>query len=367
MLSKLAASLGMTLASLALLAALSRVTRRVAPAGAAGFGPETLALVAAVTFALGTSVWSAASQALWSHTSAVFGYALALWGIVAGFGGIAGVAAGLAAVARPATAPAALLLVGYLVHRAARSHPAGNVAATETRQALRSVLGLALTAGSGVLFNLMIFGSVGGGAAGRTSNWVEEFGAPNMFAGSLLTGLAGLTVSPSRGILVFSPILVLALVGGYRVWRTRLATLSTREAQDAVLLGRYATLGSVAILNGVLAVSRLVGGTRLWSSILDRPDAAGGPALCVRTCRPGATGSGGSHDPAHAEATVGRGRRAVRLLHRDSGARCILLAVSLDARRCFRLRRSSLGLAGQPDRLLYPCGASGRPDGQTSL
>ncbi len=248
MLSKLAASLGMTLASLALLAALSRVTRRVAPAGAAGFGPETLALVAAVTFALGTSVWSAASQALWSHTSAVFGYALALWGIVAGFGGIAGVAAGLAAVARPATAPAALLLVGYLVHRAARSHAAGNVPATETRQALRSVLGLALTAGSGVLFNLMIFGSVGGGAAGRTSNWVEEFGAPNMFAGSLLTGLAGLTVSPSRGILVFSPILVLALVGGYRVWRTRLATLSTREAQDAVLLGRYATLGSVAIL-----------------------------------------------------------------------------------------------------------------------
>ena len=119
--------------------------------------------------------------------------------------------------------------------------------------------------------------------------------------------------------------------------------------------------------DGVLAVSRLVGGTRLWSSILDRPDAAGGPALCVRTCRPGATGSGGSHDPAHAEATVGRGRRAVRLLHRDSGARCILLAVSLDARRCFRLRRSSLGLAGQPDRLLYPCGASGRPDDQTSL
>ena len=150
--------------------------------------------------------------------------------------------------ARPATAPAALLLVGYLVHRAARSHAAGNVPATETRQALRSVLGLALTAGSGVLFNLMIFDSVGGGAAGRTSNWVEEFGAPNMFAGSLLTGLAGLTVSPSRGILVFSPILVLALVGGYRVWRTRLATLSTREAQDAVLLGRYATLGSVAIL-----------------------------------------------------------------------------------------------------------------------
>ena len=63
-----------------------------------------------------------------------------------------------------------------------------------------------------------------------------------------MTGLAGLTISPSRGILVYSPVVLLAVVGAYRVWRTRLDALATIEGQDAVLLGRYATLGAVAML-----------------------------------------------------------------------------------------------------------------------
>ena len=144
-------------------------------------------------------VWSAGSQALWSHTPAVLGYALAVWGVVSGFCAVAGVAAGLAAVARPATAPAALLLVGFLIHRAMRHRAAGGGAAGETGQAVNGVACLGLVGGLGVLFNLMVFGNVGGGAAGRTTNWVEAFGASNMFEGSLLTGLAGLTISPSRG------------------------------------------------------------------------------------------------------------------------------------------------------------------------
>ena len=113
---------------------------------------------------------------------------------------------------------------------------------------IKAVVCLGLVAGSGVLFNLMIFGSVAGGAAGRTTNWVEAFGVSSMFEGSLLTGLAGLTISPSRGILVFSPVVLLAVVGGFRVWRTKLGGLASIQVQDAVLLGRYATLGVVAML-----------------------------------------------------------------------------------------------------------------------
>ena len=248
LLSKLSASLFMAMAALALLVALSTVGHQVAPHGTGRFDPETVALIAVVIFGLGTSVWSAASQALWTHTPAVLGYALAVWGIVSGFGAVAGAAAGLAAVARPATAPVALLLVGFLIHRAMRHRAAGGAAVAETGQALRGMVCLGLVAGSGVLFNLMIFGNVAGGAAGRTTNWVEAFGVSSMFEGSLLTGLAGLTISPSRGILVFSPVVLLAVVGGFRVWRTRLGGLASIQVQDAVLLGRYATLGAVAML-----------------------------------------------------------------------------------------------------------------------
>ena len=248
LMSKLSASAFMALAALILVVALSTVGRQVALPDAGRFDPETVALGAVVIFALGTSVWSAGSQALWSHTPAVLGYALAVWGVVSGFGAVAGVAAGLAAVARPATAPAALLLIGFLIHRAMRHRAAGGGVAAETGEAIKGVACLGLVGGLGVLFNLMVFGNVGGGAAGRTTNWVEAFGASNMFEGSLLTGLAGLTISPSRGILVFSPVVLLAVVGGYRVWRTRLDALATIEGQDAVLLGRYATLGAVAML-----------------------------------------------------------------------------------------------------------------------
>ena len=248
LLSKLAASLCMALAALALLVTLSAVGRQVDPRAVGRFGPETTALIAVVIFGLGTSVWSAASQALWTHTPAVFGYALAVWGIVSGFGGVAGAAAGFAAVARPATAPAALLLVGFLVHRAALRRAVAGGAVAETRQAIKAVVGLGLVASSGVLFNLMVFGNVAGGAVGRTTYWLEEYGASSMFDGSLSTGLAGLTISPSRGILVFSPIVLLAVAGGYRVWRTRLEWMPSRAGQDAVLLGRYATLGAVTTL-----------------------------------------------------------------------------------------------------------------------
>ena len=88
LMSKLSASAFMALAALILVVALSTVGRQVALPDAGRFDPETVALGAVVIFALGTSVWSAGSQALWSHTPAVLGYALAVWGVVSGFGAV---------------------------------------------------------------------------------------------------------------------------------------------------------------------------------------------------------------------------------------------------------------------------------------
>ena len=71
-----------------------------------------------------------------------------------------------------------------------------------------SVLGAAVTGLAGVLYNYWLFGNAVGGAPFRTAYWMKELGTTSMFSGSLPVGLAGLTVSPGRGILIFSPIMV---------------------------------------------------------------------------------------------------------------------------------------------------------------
>ena len=68
-----------------------------------------------------------------------------------------------------------------------------------------------------------------------------------MFSGSILEGLAGLTLSPSRGLFIFSPL----VVGAYGVWTTRLSERSPRPAQETILLARYATVAGVAVLLGL--------------------------------------------------------------------------------------------------------------------
>ncbi|RPI55947.1 MAG: hypothetical protein EHM55_06305, partial [Acidobacteria bacterium] len=114
MFSKLAASIMVALSAVALY----RASRRVlgsAPVSERAADRDTphadrVALLAAITYGLATSVWSTASLALWTHTPAVLGFAMALWALTAGRTGFAGVAAATACFARPATAPAGALL-----------------------------------------------------------------------------------------------------------------------------------------------------------------------------------------------------------------------------------------------------------------
>ena len=70
--------------------------------------------------------------------------------------------------------------------------------------------------------------------------WMKELGTTDMFSGSLPVGLAGLTVSPSRGILIFSPVVVIAVVGALKAWRSTddPGHVGRRFGRrDAVLLG----------------------------------------------------------------------------------------------------------------------------------
>ncbi len=158
------------------------------------------ALALTLIYGLGTSTWSIASQALWPHALAqltLIMLTVLLLPPVPSTAALLGAGAVLAvAVAnRPQMAIFAALAVLYvLVHQRRR---AWLIAALPGAAALAVAL-----------YNLSLFSSITGG-----------YGGFDHFRPDIATGLAGLLVSPNRGLLVFTPLMVFALWGAVRVWR----------------------------------------------------------------------------------------------------------------------------------------------------
>ena len=160
-----------------------------------------VALLLTVAYALGTTTWVISSQALWQHGVAqllVIGALLLLTGpctMPRALG--AGLLLGLLAVNRPPDAilAAALGVYGLFWAGWRRALPAAAVAA--------------LPAGLTLLYNLGVAGDIGGGY-GRV-------GSLAFFRHDLLSGLAGLLFSPTRGLFVYSPFLLFLVLA----WRHR--------------------------------------------------------------------------------------------------------------------------------------------------
>jgi len=156
------------------------------------------ALLVALVYALCTSTLSTSSQALWQHGPGELFLALAalallrrqqagpLWG--------AGAALGLATLTRPTNAMAVVVLGLYVLLR-------------RRRQLVPFVLGGLPCLALG-LWYVAAYGSPFGAYGFLARQWA--------WAGSLGWGLAGHLVSPSRGLLVFSPVLAFAAHGFWR-------------------------------------------------------------------------------------------------------------------------------------------------------
>jgi hypothetical protein len=165
-----------------------------------GFG-LAVALAGAVTLAFSTTLWSQASRALWQHGPLLVCYGGLLWALAAPAPGrrrwfAAGLCGGFAYLVRPsallAAAPFGLL-------------------------ALRQGFGRAAAYGTGL--------AIGIGAAALYNHWAFGSVVP-LYASALRPDLAtipeafaGLLVSPSRGLLVFTPALLLAGFG--LLWASR--------------------------------------------------------------------------------------------------------------------------------------------------
>lgn len=152
----------------------------------------SIALLLTLAYAFGTTTWVISSQALWQHGLAqllVIGVLLLLTGPYSAPRALwAGVLLGLIAGNRPPDVILAAALGAYGLFWAGR------------RQSVRLFAGAALPVVLVLFYNL--------GTAGNAAGGYGLLGKADFLGHDLLPGVAGLLVSPTRGLLVFSPFLL---------------------------------------------------------------------------------------------------------------------------------------------------------------
>ncbi len=187
--------------------------------------PVEDAVLTAAVFALGTSLWST-SQALWQHPAAALFLSLAVLFVVRSgedpvWAGRAGLPLALAAAARHAD----VLLVAVL---------AVGIAIRRPRQIARLLLWASPPVAFVLLYQWMYFGAPWRhGFSGTLGRFNEAWGV----------GHAGLLVSPAKGLLVFTPVVIVAALGMVRAFRRGerwlVGTLAAAAVAHWILMGRW--------------------------------------------------------------------------------------------------------------------------------
>lgn len=160
-----------------------------------------VALLGAFLFAFATQHFSIHAGGLWSHNTTSFLFLIGAWCSLrpsSRLGWVAGLAAALALLSRPT----AVLWVGLM----------GAYLCWQNRRQLLGYVSMML--GAGVLFALWNHSIYG--------HWLPPYYQQKTLSfGHFWEALALHLVSPNRGLLVFTPIFLLSLVGGFLVLRQR--------------------------------------------------------------------------------------------------------------------------------------------------
>jgi hypothetical protein len=155
-------------------------------------------------FAFGTNTWMISSQALWQHGAGELLIALALLLVVTSGSPIRTALLGAVCVFMAANRPPDALIAGAIVLFTVWSR---------RRSALWLLAGAAVPLAALLYYNLDFIGNLAGGyALAKSTN--------NDFFKLSFSGMAGLLVSPARGLLVFCPFLVFVPLGLIQRWRS---------------------------------------------------------------------------------------------------------------------------------------------------
>lgn len=161
---------------------------------------------AALVFGLGSSMWATASQMLWQQTAVAAALTVALWlltwpGLPRWAAAGAGGALSLAVVARPTAG--LLFAAGLATVLLAPGEPR-----RKAQRGAAFLLGALPLLLIGLGINWYYFGQFGGGYAE-----IAGSSFAGAFSAQRLAGIAGLLVSPNRGLLIFTPVALLGLWG----------------------------------------------------------------------------------------------------------------------------------------------------------
>lgn len=214
---------------------------------------QRLALGATAIFALSIPTWSVSADALWSHGPAQMCLTLSLLLYSRKRLALAGLAQAVAIVTRPHLA-AVSLVMGVWQARAQRS--------------FKTLLVLGATSSLGVLGLLIYFrlaygmwtlsggyGSLGGYGVATSTGQLNGYGIGGRLNGfsRIVPNLAGALVSPGRGLVIYSPFLLLLLPGVRGAWTT------------APVWVRSASIGGLAYLAIQLWNNSFTGGRDLFA------------------------------------------------------------------------------------------------------
>ncbi len=166
-------------------------------------GFERWALATATVAALGTDLWTMASQTLWQHGPAALALTLAIVLLVPPNAGrvrllAAGGATAVLLCCRPQDVVFAAAILAWVVLR-------------YRRRAAWFVPAPVLLWTVVVAYNRWYFGSASGGYAEIMAGWPITHGVDGYWTADVATGAAGTLVSPSRGLFVFCPWIALVL------------------------------------------------------------------------------------------------------------------------------------------------------------
>lgn len=204
--SLLTAALTAAATTAVLFTALTRLTTR-----------RRAALVAG-TFAWGTIQWGINGQALWEHGGAALALSVALLALIDRRLVLAGIAVSAMVAFRPSTPVIVLFLLPLVGRRL-----------VDWARFLAGILPFALAL---AVYNTLAFGSP----------LHQGYGTQHVFDAltpswpTVAQGVSALLVSPGRGLLVYSPVLLFAIVGAVGGWRTALYRWSAVAAVAYLLV-----------------------------------------------------------------------------------------------------------------------------------
>ncbi len=173
------------------------------------------AVLIALTFALGSCVWTTSSQALWQHPANTFFLALGAYFLCGAatrkhFAAYCGLALGMAVLCRPTGAVVVVCAGLYLL-------------VANRRLFMRYALGGLPVAAALAAYNLYYFDNLFhfGQIAASESIALAKTGVADVWQTPIWLGLSGLLFSPSRGLLFFSPVLLFGFAGAVMAWKDR--------------------------------------------------------------------------------------------------------------------------------------------------